>query len=78
MASTPAEHAAVCPKCGHCPTCGRSNQPQGFYPYWPYGQYPYYWPYTYQPPLTTWADTTGPAVTTATINTTGNPLVLTN
>lgn len=34
-----------CPKCGHCPACGRSNaptNPYGVYPYWPprpwYGQ----------------------------------------
>ena len=31
-----------CPKCGYCKACGRSNQPQGFYP-WPHQPYYPYW-----------------------------------
>ena len=44
------EAACVCPKCGHCPTCGRSNQQQ-FVPYpYPYPLYPYgTWPYWQRP-----------------------------
>lgn len=51
-----------CPKCGHCPTCGRSNQtypfqvyPQSGYPY-PFGRYPYTSPYggTALPKITYW------------------------
>lgn len=37
------EAACVCPKCGHCPTCGRSN-PQQFVPF-PYPVYPWVNPY---------------------------------
>jgi hypothetical protein len=54
------KHEKPCPKCGHCPTCGRSNYPV---PYWPY---PYYWPYgRWQPPYTsptiTWQTTSSGA-----------------
>jgi hypothetical protein len=71
-------HAGVCPKCGHCPTCGRSNQPQGFYPpYWPYGQYPYYWPYTGAPP-TQWISGGTTVSGSTTINTPLNNLTLTS
>lgn len=24
----------VCPQCGHCPTCGKSNQPVYYAPHW--------------------------------------------
>lgn len=36
------QHKALCPNCGHCPTCGRANQqfvPVPYYPYW-YWQQP--------------------------------------
>lgn len=45
-----------CPKCGHCPTCGRSNAPyQVWPPYWPYYQQPYTYPYQ-------WHFTTSPNI----------------
>lgn len=49
-----------CPKCGHCPACGRSNAPVypwGLYPYQPYRPAPYTvspYPYTY------WSNSTSP------------------
>ena len=57
-----ADDKKPCPNCGHCPTCGRSNAPKG---YWPY-PYPYTTPYI-QPltgyPITVWHQTGSTAQT---------------
>ena len=44
-----------CPSCGHCPTCGRTNQPvYQLPPYYPY-TIPYITPYV--APTITWTST---------------------
>lgn len=42
-------HDKPCPKCGHCPTCGRSNAPVN--PFGPYWQRPWYGPQFISHPL---------------------------
>lgn len=47
------KHDKPCPKCGHCPTCGRSNH---WNPVYPYQRYP--WPWPYNQPLVTYTQQT--------------------
>ena len=37
--TVPPPSQSVCPHCGYCPHCGRSN---GYRPYYPWAQYPWY------------------------------------
>lgn len=55
----------MCPKCGYCDKCGRSNQPSGLYP-WPY--YPH--PWQYYPSWVTYSNGGGHAVPITTTGTT--------